>query len=177
MAADLTALTIVETGALLRSKRLSAVELVEAHLERAALDPDLNTIATLTERRAREDAERADRELAAGQDRGPLHGIPITLKDNIDVAGVRTTAGSRLYADRVPDKDSAVAARLREAGAVLLGKANMHELALGVETDNAIFGRTRNPWDTTRIPGGSSGGGRTAAAACASPPRCAGSSV
>src|SRR5258706_9952998 len=94
MAADLTALTIVETGALLRSKRLSAVELVEAHLERAALDPDLNTIAPLTERRAREDAERADRELAAGQDPGPLHGIPITLKANIDVAGGRAPTGA-----------------------------------------------------------------------------------
>src|SRR5260221_9011085 len=95
MAADLTALTIVETGALLRSKRLSAVELVEAHLERAALDPDLNTIATLTERRAREDAERADRELAAGQDRRPLHRIPITLKDNIHLAGDPPAAGAR----------------------------------------------------------------------------------
>jgi Asp-tRNA(Asn)/Glu-tRNA(Gln) amidotransferase A subunit family amidase len=124
----------------------------------------VNAIATLTEHRAHADAERAERELAAGQDRGPLHGIPISLKDNIDVAGVRTTAGCQLYADRVPSTDSGVAARLREAGAVLIGKANMHELALGVETDNALFGRTRNPWDTARIPGGSSGGSAAAVA-------------
>jgi aspartyl-tRNA(Asn)/glutamyl-tRNA(Gln) amidotransferase subunit A len=138
---------------------------VEAHIERAELDPELNTVATLTAKSAREDAERAARELATGLDRGPLHGIPVTLKDNIDVAGVRTTAGCRLYADRVPSADSAVAARLREAGAVLLGKANMHELALGVQTENPIFGRTRNPWDPTRIPGGSSGGSAAAVAA------------
>lgn len=161
---DLTTLGIAETAALFRSRRISPRELVAAHLERAALDPDVNAIATLTEHRAHADAERAERELAAGQDRGPLHGIPISLKDNIDVAGVRTTAGCRLYADRVPSTDSGVAARLREAGAVLIGKANMHELALGVETDNALFGRTRNPWDTARIPGGSSGGSAAAVA-------------
>jgi aspartyl-tRNA(Asn)/glutamyl-tRNA(Gln) amidotransferase subunit A len=162
---DLTTLGIAETAALFRSRRISPRELVAAHLERAALDPDINAIATLTEQRAHADAERAERELASGQDRGPLHGIPISLKDNIDVAGVRTTAGSRLYADRVPSADSTVAARLREAGAVLIGKANMHELALGVETDNALFGRTRNPWDTAHIPGGSSGGSAAAVAA------------
>jgi aspartyl-tRNA(Asn)/glutamyl-tRNA(Gln) amidotransferase subunit A len=162
---DLTALGIAETAALFRSRRISPRELVAAHLERAALDPDINAIATLTEQRAHADAERAERELASGQDRGPLQGIPITLKDNIDVSGVRTTAGSRLYADRVPSVDSTVAARLREAGAVLIGKANMHELALGVETDNALFGRTRNPWDTAHIPGGSSGGSTAAVAA------------
>ena len=154
----------MEAAALFRERRVSPRELVESHIERAELDPELNAIATLTAERAREDAERAERELAAGQDRGPLHGIPITLKDNIDVAGVRTTAGSKLFADRVPATDSTVAARLREAGAVLLGKANMHELALGVQTDNALFGQTRNPWDPTRIPGGSSGGGAAAVA-------------
>ncbi len=162
---DLTTLGIAETAALFRSRRISPRELVAAHLERAALDPEINSIATLTERSALADAERAERELASGHDRGPLHGIPVSLKDNIDVAGVRTTAGSKLYADRVPDADSGVAARLREAGAVLIGKANMHELALGVETDNALFGRTRNPWDTARIPGGSSGGSAAAVAA------------
>ena len=161
---DLTTLGIAETAALFRSRRISPREVVAAHLERAALDPEVNAMATLTEHRAHADAERAERELASGQDRGPLHGIPISLKDNIDVAGVRTTAGSRLYADHVPSADSTVAARLREAGAVIIGKANMHELALGVETDNALFGRTRNPWDTARIPGGSSGGSAAAVA-------------
>ena len=165
MREDLTTLGIAETAALFRSKRISPRELVAAHLERAALDPEVNAIATLTEHRAHADAERAERELASGYDRGPLHGIPVTLKDNIDVADVRTTAGSRLYADRVPTIDSAVAARLREAGAVIIGKANMHELALGVQTNNELFGQTRNPWDTARIPGGSSGGSAAAVAA------------
>ena len=102
-------LGIAETAALFRSRRISPRELVAAHLERAALDPDINAIATLTEQRAHADAERAERELASGHDRGPLQGIPISLKDNIDVAGVRTTAGSRLYADRVPALRSAIA--------------------------------------------------------------------
>jgi aspartyl-tRNA(Asn)/glutamyl-tRNA(Gln) amidotransferase subunit A len=163
--ADLRDLTIADASRGFREKRFSPRELVDAHIERAELDPELNTIATLTAESAREDAERAMRELASGQDRGPLHGIPVTLKDNIDVAGVRTTAGSRLYADRVPAQDSGIARRLREAGAVLLGKANMHELAFGVQTDNPIFGQTRNPWDPTRIPGGSSGGSAAAVAA------------
>jgi aspartyl-tRNA(Asn)/glutamyl-tRNA(Gln) amidotransferase subunit A len=165
VAGDLRDLTILDAARAFREKRISPRELVDAHIERAELDPELNTIATLTADRARDDADRAMRELAAGEDRGPLHGIPITLKDNIDVAGVRTTAGSRLYADRVPTADSGIARKLREAGAVLLGKANMHELALGVQTSNALFGQTRNPWDPTRIPGGSSGGSAAAVAA------------
>ena len=164
MSGDLRDLTIHEAALAFRERRISPRELVDAHIERAELEPELNTIATLTPERAREDADRAARELASGQDRGPLHGIPITLKDNIDVAGVRTTAGSRLYADRVPTVDSGIAARLREAGAVLLGKANMHELALGVQTTNALFGQTLNPWDPTRLPGGSSGGSAAAVA-------------
>lgn len=158
------ALTISQAAALLRAGELSPLDLVEAHIERAERD-QLNALATLTADRARAEAERARRELASGVDRGPLHGIPISLKDNIDVAGVRTTAGSLLYADRVPTTDATVTRKLREAGAVLIGKANMHELALGVETDNPVFGKTRNPLDTTRIPGGSSGGSAAAVAA------------
>ena len=165
MSDDLLALTIVEAAALYRAKRVTPRELVAAHLEHAALDPDLNTMATLLEQSATEDAERATSELAAGGDRGPLHGIPVSLKDNIDVAGARTTAGSRLYADRVAPSDSTIAARLHAAGAVIIGKANMHELALGVQTENELFGQTRNPWDLTRIPGGSSGGSAAAVSA------------
>ena len=165
MGADLRDLTIADAARAIREGRISPRELVDAQIERAELDPEINAIATLTEHRANADAERAERELTSGHDRGPLHGIPISLKDNIDVAGVLTTAGSRLYADRVPTADSTVAARLREAGAVLIGRANMHELALGVQTNNELFGQTRNPWDTARIPGGSSGGSAAAVAA------------
>jgi aspartyl-tRNA(Asn)/glutamyl-tRNA(Gln) amidotransferase subunit A len=157
-------LTIDDAGARFRSGDLSPLDLVEAHIKRAEGDR-LNAIATLTADHARADAERARRELASGVDRGPLHGIPISLKDNIDVAGVRTTAGSLLYADRIPATDATITRKLREAGAVLIGKANMHELALGVETDNPVFGRTRNPLDPMRIPGGSSGGSAAAVVA------------
>ncbi|MGH2490541.1 MAG: amidase [Candidatus Limnocylindria bacterium] len=161
-----TDLTIAEAGALLRSGRMTPSELTEKCIRRIQdSNVGLNAIATVTVARAQEDAARATRELAAGHDRGPLHGIPVSLKDNIDTAGIRTTSGSRLFTDREPEKDSAVAARLREAGAVLVGKANMHELALGIETNNALFGQTRNPWDKTRIPGGSSGGSAAAVAA------------
>jgi aspartyl-tRNA(Asn)/glutamyl-tRNA(Gln) amidotransferase subunit A len=156
--------TIRQAGALFRSRELSPVRLLEEHLERAELDAN-NCLATVTGAMARDAAQRAERELASGVDRGPLHGIPISLKDNIDVAGVRTTAGSLLYADRIPTADATLARRLREAGAVLIGKANMHELALGVETDNPVFGRTRNPLDPARIPGGSSGGSAAAVVA------------
>jgi aspartyl-tRNA(Asn)/glutamyl-tRNA(Gln) amidotransferase subunit A len=159
-------LTIARTAASFRAGERSPVDLIEAILARIeAINPELNAIATVTADRAREDAGRAARELAAGRDRGPLHGIPVALKDNVDTAGIRTTEGSRLTADRVPDADSTVAARLRAAGAVLVGKANMHELALGVATTNAIFGQTRNPWAPDRIPGGSSGGSAAAVAA------------
>jgi aspartyl-tRNA(Asn)/glutamyl-tRNA(Gln) amidotransferase subunit A len=159
-------LSIAEAGRRFRDGRLSPVELVETHLERIdKLNPTLNVLATATVDLARRDAQRAADELAVGRDHGPLHGIPVSLKDNIDVAGVRTTAGCRLFAERVPERDSAVAARLRAAGAVLLGKSNMHELALGVQTENPLFGQTRNPWDPDRIPGGSSGGSGAAVAA------------
>jgi aspartyl-tRNA(Asn)/glutamyl-tRNA(Gln) amidotransferase subunit A len=164
MSANNNRVTFRQAGALFRSRELSPVRLLEEHLERAELDAN-NCLATITGALAREAAQRAERELASGIDRGPLHGIPISLKDNIDVAGVRTTAGSLLYADRIPTADATIARKLREAGAVLIGKANMHELALGVETDNPVFGRTRNPLDPARIPGGSSGGSAAAVVA------------
>jgi aspartyl-tRNA(Asn)/glutamyl-tRNA(Gln) amidotransferase subunit A len=138
---------------------------VEAHLARIEqFNSRVNALVTVTADLARQDALRAADELASGLDRGPLHGIPVSLKDNIDLAGVRTTAGCRLFADRVPPEDSTIAARVRAAGAVVLGKANMHELALGVQTENQLFGQTRNPWDLSRIPGGSSGGSGAAVA-------------
>lgn len=114
---------------------------------------------------ARAQAEQAAREIAAGRYRGPLHGIPVSLKDLIDTRGVRTTCGSKVLADHVPARDATVAVRLRDAGAVLLGKAALHEFAYGITNDNAYFGPTRNPWGVDRIPGGSSGGGGAAVAA------------
>jgi aspartyl-tRNA(Asn)/glutamyl-tRNA(Gln) amidotransferase subunit A len=158
--------TIAETAARFRRRELTPLELtgsVLAEIERR--NPTVNALSTVTGVQAIEAAERATAELGAGRDRGPLHGIPVSLKENIDIAGVRTTSGSRLFAERVPVTDSTIARSLRDAGAVLIGHANMSELALGVETTNAIFGQTRNPHDLERIPGGSSGGS-AAAVAC-----------
>jgi aspartyl-tRNA(Asn)/glutamyl-tRNA(Gln) amidotransferase subunit A len=158
--------TIASAALRFRRGEVTPLELTEAVLaEIERRNPIVNALATVTDAEAIEAAERATAELRAGHDRGPLHGIPISLKDNIDIAGVRTTAGSRLFADRVPATDSAIARSLRAAGAVLIGHANMSELALGVETNNALFGQTRNPHDLERIPGGSSGGS-AAAVAC-----------
>lgn len=156
---DLTALSLVQASAAVASGTLSPVELTEAYLARiAVVEPILNAYTTVTPGRAREDAERAEQEIAAGRHRGPLHGIPIGLKDLFDTAGIRTTAGSALRRSHVPESDSAVAAGLRTAGAVLLGKHATHEFAYGGTTTNPHFGPTRNPYDPSRIPGGSSGG-------------------
>jgi aspartyl-tRNA(Asn)/glutamyl-tRNA(Gln) amidotransferase subunit A len=162
----LTDLSIAGAAAEVRSRRLSPVELTEAYLARVErLNPAINAYVTVTGERARADARRAADEIAKSGPRGPLHGIPIALKDLCDTAGIRTTAGSKFFADHVPKADCAVARRLREAGSVLLGKLNTHEFAYGVTTDNPHFGTTRNPWDQSRIPGGSSGGSGAAIAA------------
>ncbi len=148
-----------EAAALLRARRVSSVDLVRACAERIErLDRDLVAFITRTIDRALEEAGRADAELARGVDRGPLHGIPIALKDLFDVAGIRTTGGSRILVDNVPQRSSAVAERLRAAGAACLGKTNLHEWAFGVTNQNPHFGAAKNPWDASRIPGGSSGG-------------------
>jgi aspartyl-tRNA(Asn)/glutamyl-tRNA(Gln) amidotransferase subunit A len=167
-----TDLTLAEAAEEIRTRRLSPLELTEAYLRRIErANPALNAYVTVTTERALADARRATEEIAAGRYRGPLHGIPIGLKDLYDTAGIRTTAGSKVHADHVPTQDSTVARRLAEAGAVLLGKQNTHEYAWGVTTNNPHYGPTRNPWDPTRIPGGSSGGSGAATAArlaCAS---------
>ena len=163
---ELTALTIASAGRLLRTRALSPVELTEAYLARIArLDPVLRAFITVTPELARQQARRAERELQRGQRRGPLHGIPITLKDLYWTKGIRTTAGSRILADFVPDTDGAATARLAAAGAVLLGKTNLHEFAAGVTNDNPHWGTCQNPWKPGYIPGGSSGGSATAVAA------------
>lgn len=163
---DLTELTIAEAAAKIAEQALSPVELTEAYLARIqALDPQLNTFLTLDAEGALTTARTAEAEIAGGTYRGPLHGIPLALKDLYDTAGVRTTAGADFYRERVPDEDAEAVRRLRDAGAVLLGKLNMHEWALGVTNDNPHYGPCRNPYDTTRSPGGSSGGSGAALAA------------
>jgi aspartyl-tRNA(Asn)/glutamyl-tRNA(Gln) amidotransferase subunit A len=163
---DVTALTLTEAAAAVSARELSPVELTETYLDRiAVVDPALNAYVTVTADRARRDAERAEREIREGRYRGALHGLPIGLKDLFDTAGIRTTAGSALRRAHIPDTDSAVAARLRASGAVLLGKHSTHEFAWGGTTNNPHYGPTRNPYDQSRIPGGSSGGSAASVAA------------
>jgi aspartyl-tRNA(Asn)/glutamyl-tRNA(Gln) amidotransferase subunit A len=163
---SLTTLSIASAGELLAAGEISPVELAQAHLARIQqLDPQLNCFITLTPELALQQARQAEEEMRAGLYRGPLHGIPLALKDLFETAGVRTTAGSSFFAENVPEQDAAVVGKLREAGAVLLGKLNLHEIALGVTTENPHFGTTCNPWDLRCIPGGSSGGSAAALAA------------
>ena len=158
-----------ELAGLIRDKALSPVEVVRAHLERIeAVNPNLNAVVTLADG-AVERASEAEAALVRGESWGPLHGVPFTIKDSFDTAGVRTTRGSRLYADRVPSTDASVVRRLKEAGGILLGKTNLPEFALWSETSNRVFGRTENPWMPERTPGGSSGGEAAAIAAGLSP--------
>jgi aspartyl-tRNA(Asn)/glutamyl-tRNA(Gln) amidotransferase subunit A len=169
--ADLVRLTLARAGELLRQREVSPVELLDAVLARiAALDPRLNAFTTLAPvEAARAAARAAERELAAGTDRGPLHGVPVSVKDLIDTAGLRTTYGSAMFRDHVPAVDGAVPERLRAGGAVLTGKTATHELGRGISTDNYFFGPTRNPWNLDHVPGGSSGGAGAAAASCLGP--------
>ena len=149
-----------------REKHLSPVEVVGTLLGSIeAEDEVLNAFITVTGERALEDAARAEAEILAGRYRGPLHGVPVGLKDLIYTKGVRTTMGSAFFEDFVPDHDATVAARLEEAGAVLVGKTNTHEFAYGPTGDRSYFGPTRNPHDLARISGGSSGGSAAAVAA------------
>jgi len=159
-------LTLEELSSLLRDRQVSPVEVTQAYLERIdALDETLNAYITVMREQALADARRCEEEILRGDYRGALHGVPVALKDLYDTAGVRTTAASKIYAGRVPDEDATSVARLRAAGAVLIGKTNLHEFAYGVTTDSSYFGPTRNPWDLERVPGGSSGGSGAAVAA------------
>ena len=170
--ADLAFASIEEVAGLFRKRKLSPVELTKLMLARIEqLNPKLNAYITVTADHALAQAKKAESELFAScgrkghRDRGPLHGIPISLKDNIYTAGIRTTGGSKILENFVPQHDAAVVAQLNEAGAVLLGKTNLHEFAYGVTSNNPHFGPVRNPWDLSRIPGGSSGGSAAAVAA------------
>jgi len=169
---DLAFASIEEVGKLFRKRKLSPVELTRLLLARIErLNPKLNAYITVTAELALAQAKKAEAELFAPRrrkghrDRGPLHGIPISLKDNIYTSGVRTTAGSKILKDFIPQHDAPVVAQLKQAGAVLLGKTNMHEFAYGVTSNNPHFGPVHNPWDLARIPGGSSGGSAAAVAA------------
>ena len=162
---ELHYLTVSAAASLIESGQLSPVELVEAHLERIEqTDERLNSFVTLLADEARSAAADAESAIQGGGYLGPLHGIPIGLKDLYYTKGVRTTVGSKIMGDFIPDYDAAVTERFRNAGAILLGKLQMHEFALGATSENPHHGPARNPWDTTRITGGSSGGSGSAVA-------------
>ena len=158
-------MTIVDAAARVATGRLTSEKLTEGCLSRIeALNPQLNAFITVTADDALAAARQADRDIAGGRYRGPLHGIPVSLKDLIDLEGVRTTAASLVRADHIATDDAVVTARLREAGAVFVGKTNLHEFAFGTTTEDSGFGLARNPVDPTRSPGGSSGGSAIAIA-------------
>jgi aspartyl-tRNA(Asn)/glutamyl-tRNA(Gln) amidotransferase subunit A len=163
---ELNSLDLVDAADRVACGDVSPIELTAACLERiAALDAEVNAFITVTADEAVYEAGEVAAELVRGESRGPLMGVPIALKDLFDTAGVRTTAGSKFFSERVPDRDAAVVQKLRDAGAVVLGKLNMHEWALGVTNDNPHYGACHNPWALDRITGGSSGGSAAALAA------------
>ncbi|MCF4127548.1 amidase [Methylobacterium sp. SyP6R] len=166
----LTDADATELAALIRAKEVSPVEVVQTHLDRiAAVNPSINAVVTLTTERALAAAEEAEAAVIAGAELGPLHGVPFTVKDSLDTAGVPTQRGSPVFAGRTPRADATAVARFKRAGAILLAKTNLPEFGYWTETDNLLTGRTNNPWDLARTPGGSSGGESAAIAAGMSP--------
>jgi aspartyl-tRNA(Asn)/glutamyl-tRNA(Gln) amidotransferase subunit A len=158
--------TIAEFGAGLRSGKFSVREHTKDTLQRVIGSQErLNAFITITDTAALARAAVLDEELARGLDRGPLHGVAVAHKDNIFTRGVRTTSGSKIFADFIPDQDAEIVRQLNDAGAIVIGKTGLHELAYGVTSNNPHYGPVRNPWDTARIPGGSSGGSAAAVAA------------
>ena len=162
---DLCLMPAVQLARLIREREVSAVEVIRAHLDRISdVNPALNAIVTLDADAAMCQAERADEIMARGEPIGALHGLPVAVKDLFPTKGMRTTFGAPLYADHVPDHDHIVVERERQAGAIVLGKTNTPEFGAGGQTDNPVFGATRNPYDTQLSCGGSSGGGAVALA-------------
>jgi aspartyl-tRNA(Asn)/glutamyl-tRNA(Gln) amidotransferase subunit A len=151
---------------LVQSKEISPVEIIEAHLTRIdATEPVLNSFITLLADQARKSARQAEKDIQAGRYKGPLHGIPVALKDLYNTGGVRTTSGSRIFDTFIPTEDCTVAAKFHQAGAILLGKLNMHQFAYGPTGENPDYGHMHNPWNPDMVTGGSSGGSGSAASA------------
>ncbi len=162
--------TASEIARLIRDKQASAVEVLDAHLDQIAKhNPELNAIVTLDEENAQRRAFDADAALAKGESWGPLHGVPITIKDAFETEGLRTTSSFKPLKNHIPEQDATVVVRLRQAGAIIMGKTNMPMLAFDIQCDSPLFGRTNNPWDISRTPGGSTGGGAASLAAGMSP--------
>lgn len=166
MSSELHRMTITELAPKIKSRTISPIELTNAVLDRIErLNPRLNAYITVDTDGALKAAKKAERQIARGTYLGPLHGIPISLKDLYDTKGLRTTAASKILQDRIPDADATSVTKLREAGAIVIGKTNMHEFAFGSTTQSPHFGGTHNPYNTDCIPGGSSGGSGVAVAA------------
>src|SRR6185369_4606903 len=156
---------IIDAAKLIRKQSVSPVELVEACLKRIEdLNPKLNAFITVLNDQAREQARIAEAEIKAGKWRGPLHGIPVGIKDFYDTAGIRTTAAFEQFKDRIPAKDALGLQKLKKAGAIIIGKTNMHQLGMGTTGLESAFGPARNPWNADYIPGGSSSGSAAAVA-------------
>src|SRR5437763_8005127 len=166
---ELIKLSATKLAAMIRAREVSPVEVVEAHLRQIErLNPKLNAIVTLAQH-SLERAREAEAAIMRGDELKPLHGVPFTVKDTIETERLLTTSGSRLRSSHVPDRDAPAVARLKKAGAILLGKTNVPEMAIPYECDNPVFGRTNNPHDLTKTSGGSSGGEAAAISACLSP--------
>lgn len=164
LAKELLTKSVTELGALIKAKEVSPVDVTAELLDHAkALNPEVNAYISFREE-AMADAKTAEAEIAAGNYRGPFHGVPLAIKDNIYVGGEVSTMASKIHRDFVSKDDASVIARLREAGAVLTGKLNMHEYAWGIDNNSPHFGAVRNPWDPAKVPGGSSGGSGAAVA-------------
>jgi aspartyl-tRNA(Asn)/glutamyl-tRNA(Gln) amidotransferase subunit A len=169
MKSDVVFFDATKLAALIRDRELSPVEIMQAHLDRIeAVDAKINAIVTVADG-ALEAAKVAEAAVMAGDELGPLHGIPFTAKDSIDTAGVMTQRGSPIFKGRLPDTDATSVERLKRAGAILIAKTNLPEFSYWIESDNLLSGRSNNPWDLERTPGGSSGGESAAIAAAMSP--------